>query len=335
MATTINADDGAVSGSAGLKYSSDSTGVLALQTNGTTAVSVSTAQVVTLTNALPVASGGTGAITNAGAPFALKGANSDITALSGLTTPLSVGQGGTGLATATGVLIGAGSSVSAVAAGTNGNLLTSNGTTWVSQAAAASGATGDNTITVGTSPGTWTKPASVKSIKVTVVGGGGNAGSYGPAGGDSAGGGGGGAAIRFYPAPSLPGPQPYTVGAAGSGTSSFGVAPVTVISATGGAIGQQTPGPAPAVGGAGGAGSNGSLNVTGGRGQNYTPVQYNGNGGSSILGFGGVSPNVTQQKGTDATGYGGGGGGGRFSTGPATVPGALGTAGVVIIEEFY
>ena len=61
MAVTINADNGAVSGSAGLKYSSDSTGVLALQTNGTTAVSISTGQVVTLTNALPVASGGTNA----------------------------------------------------------------------------------------------------------------------------------------------------------------------------------------------------------------------------------------------------------------------------------
>jgi hypothetical protein len=60
MATTINADNGAVSGSAGLKYSSDSTGVLALQTNGTTAVSISTGQVVTLTNALAEASGGTG-----------------------------------------------------------------------------------------------------------------------------------------------------------------------------------------------------------------------------------------------------------------------------------
>lgn len=61
MAVTINADNGAVSGSAGLKQSADSTGVLALQTNGTTAVSISTGQVVTLTNALPVASGGTGA----------------------------------------------------------------------------------------------------------------------------------------------------------------------------------------------------------------------------------------------------------------------------------
>ena len=61
MAVTINADNGAVSGSAGLKQAADSTGVLALQTNGTTAVSISTGQVVSLTNALPVASGGTSA----------------------------------------------------------------------------------------------------------------------------------------------------------------------------------------------------------------------------------------------------------------------------------
>jgi len=60
MAVTINADNGVVSGSAGLKESADSTGVLALQTNGTTAVSISTGQVVTLTNALAEASGGTG-----------------------------------------------------------------------------------------------------------------------------------------------------------------------------------------------------------------------------------------------------------------------------------
>lgn len=50
MAVTINADNGVSSGSAGLKQTADSTGVLALQTNGTTAVSISTAQVVTFTN---------------------------------------------------------------------------------------------------------------------------------------------------------------------------------------------------------------------------------------------------------------------------------------------
>jgi hypothetical protein len=50
-----------------------------------------------LTTALSILQGGTGATTAAAAPFALKGANSDITSLSGLTTPLSVAQGGTGL----------------------------------------------------------------------------------------------------------------------------------------------------------------------------------------------------------------------------------------------
>ena len=44
MAITINADNGVVSGSAGLKSTADSTGILALQTNGTTAVTVDTSQ---------------------------------------------------------------------------------------------------------------------------------------------------------------------------------------------------------------------------------------------------------------------------------------------------
>ena len=43
MASTINSDNGVASGSVGLKYSSDSTGVLALQTNGNTAVTITTA----------------------------------------------------------------------------------------------------------------------------------------------------------------------------------------------------------------------------------------------------------------------------------------------------
>ena len=60
MANIINGDNGVASGTAGLKSSSDGTGILALQTNGTTAVSISTGQVVTLTNALAEASGGTG-----------------------------------------------------------------------------------------------------------------------------------------------------------------------------------------------------------------------------------------------------------------------------------
>jgi hypothetical protein len=58
MAVTLNA-----STTAGLVQTADTSGVLALQTAGTTAVSIDASQVVTLTNALPEASGGTGSTT--------------------------------------------------------------------------------------------------------------------------------------------------------------------------------------------------------------------------------------------------------------------------------
>jgi hypothetical protein len=92
---------------------------------------------VVMSTALPVASGGTGATSSAAAPFAIKGANSDITSITGLTTALTVAQGGTGAATHTskGVLIGNGTSaVTTVSPSTSGNVLTSDGTSWTSAA---------------------------------------------------------------------------------------------------------------------------------------------------------------------------------------------------------
>jgi len=53
MASTINADNGVVSGSAGVKTTADTSGVLALQSNGTTGLSLNTSL------ALGVGSGGT------------------------------------------------------------------------------------------------------------------------------------------------------------------------------------------------------------------------------------------------------------------------------------
>jgi hypothetical protein len=58
MPSAINADNGVVSGTAGLKSSADNSGVLDLQTNGTTAISISASQVVTFANQ-PAYTGGT------------------------------------------------------------------------------------------------------------------------------------------------------------------------------------------------------------------------------------------------------------------------------------
>jgi hypothetical protein len=63
MASTINSDNGVVSGTSGLKSTADTSGVLALQSNGSTALSISTGLITTLTNPLPVGSGGTGIAT--------------------------------------------------------------------------------------------------------------------------------------------------------------------------------------------------------------------------------------------------------------------------------
>ena len=114
-----------------------------------------------LGTALQPSEGGTGTTSNAAAPFALKGANSDVTSLSGLTTPLSVAQGGTGAAThtANAVLIGEGTSaISTVSPGTSGNVLTSDGTDWTSAAPGGGFDSGTRMIFAqNAAPTGWTK----------------------------------------------------------------------------------------------------------------------------------------------------------------------------------
>ena len=99
-----------------------------------------------------MANGGTGAtdaataLTNLGAYPASNpsGYLSTVSLTTNVTGTLPVANGGTGATTLTAnnVLLGNGTSaVQVVAPGTNGNILTSNGTTWVSQAPAASGLT--------------------------------------------------------------------------------------------------------------------------------------------------------------------------------------------------
>lgn len=112
--------------------------------------------------------------TNLGA--AKSGANSDITSLSALSTPLSVAQGGIGAAELTDnyVLLGNGTDApQMIAPGTSGNVLTSNGTTWSSAApTAASGITLGTPVatTSGTTKDFGSLPAGIKQFTISVAG---------------------------------------------------------------------------------------------------------------------------------------------------------------------
>ncbi len=137
-----------------------------------------------LGSALAVTSGGTGATTSGGAAFALKGANSDITSLTGLTTALTVAQGGTGAAThtANAVLIGEGTSaISTVSPGSSGNVLTSDGTDWTSAAPGGGFDTGTRMIFAqNAAPTGWTKDTTnynQHAMRIVTGTGGGTAGT--------------------------------------------------------------------------------------------------------------------------------------------------------------
>lgn len=69
MASTINA------ATTGIVSTADSSGALNIQTSGTTAITISAAQAVTLANALPTGSGGTGTTTGSLANCTADGTN--------------------------------------------------------------------------------------------------------------------------------------------------------------------------------------------------------------------------------------------------------------------
>jgi hypothetical protein len=192
---------------------------------------------------------------------------------------------------------------------------------------------GNYALNAYTSPATWSKPAGLKAVKVTVVGQGGAGGATTISTNGGGGGGGGGTAIDYIPAPSIPGPVAVT---AGPGTNSFGA----FCSATAGGAGVG--GTVQNAGGSGGVGSGGQVNIGGGGGAaggTYlvpaapTPnaTGLSGAGGASSLGGGGAA------RGSAGVGNPGrdfGGGGSGAIAGPANA-GGTGAPGVVIVEEFY
>jgi hypothetical protein len=205
------------------------------------------------------------------------------------------------------------------------------------------------------SPGTYSVPASLKAVRVTVIGGGGGGGSKNgpsPSANSAGGGGSGGAGIVFniqratllaaFPSGNIP----IAVGAGGTGrpgiqsgnpggTSSFGTF-CSATGGTGGAAGQAIP---PNVS----AGTSSGTNV------NYVYPGRDGNGAPGVggslniwsvwVGAGAARTGFpVSPVGAAATGIGSGGAGG---SGAGTIPspngqiGGPGTPGVLLIEEFF
>ena len=210
----------------------------------------------------------------------------------------------------------------------------------------ANGGTGlttvPHTVQVFTSgSGTYTSPAGVKSIRVTLIGGGGGGGGINGSG--AAGGGGGGATALFlYPSGfAAQTGYAYAIGAGGAGgvntsasTGSTGGSTTftigaTTVTAAGGAGGSGSLG-GTAAGGLGGTATNGTVNIEGGGGgMSEGPRFIGGIGGSSTMGGG-----ARQAFGTATTGgnYGGGGAG---AVNNAALAGGAGAGGIIIVEEFY
>lgn len=119
---------------------------------------------LTLGSALPVASGGTGATSLAG----LIDQTTDITGV----TPVANGGTGASTLTANNVVVGNGTSaVNFVAPGSSGNVLTSNGTTWTSAAAAAFDSGTLMLFQQTAAPTGWTKQTTHNDKSLRVVSG--------------------------------------------------------------------------------------------------------------------------------------------------------------------
>lgn len=185
--------------------------------------------------------------------------------------------------------------------------------------------------------GTFTIPAGVTAVKVTVVGGGGAGG--GSTATNNGGGGGSGAVAVKWLSSLTPGLTiAVTVGAGGVGVSAAGgnngassiiasgTQAITTVTAFGGFGGASTGAPS-AGGGAGTQATNGDINSGGNGGTSAYASTIGGTGGAGP--FGGAGQSASASAGNAASGPGAGGGGAGAAGNAA---GGNGAAGIVLFE---
>jgi len=333
--------------------------------NGTNAlanVSITGGTITGLTSPLPPASGGTGVIsagtngnvlTSNGTAWvsqAPSGGGNGVASISFGTTGLTPNTATTGIVSVAGTLVAANGGTGITSPGTAGNVLTSTGTAWVSQAASG----GLANVQTFDASGTFTKPAGygANSRVYIQVWGGGGSGSRHATATTAAGGGGGGYNDEWLFLSNLGATETVTVGAGGAsrtgsnqagdqgGNSNVG----TITFAYGGAGGTISS----AGGGGGGQLSAGSTSSpgrpffqvaeTGGefkQGYGATITSALGERDALFHGGGGALGNVSVQSASNTVWGGGGGGGGGTLALPGTssyggsggAGGATGTAG--------
>jgi len=316
--TPATASSGAITLAGTLAIANGGTNSTATATAGGAAYGTGTAYAVT-------AAGTSGnALISAGAAAPAFGALAIGTANTNISGALTATNGGTGVATLSGIAFGNGTSAFTAASTAQvlavvGTLPIANGGTgtaspaivagtgitvsgsFPNQTINASGGGGFSNMQVFTASGTFTVPAGITKVKVTVVGGGGGGGA---------------------------GYNGANSGSAGV-TSSFSA----YASATGGAggLGNASGSGTPGNGGLGGLGASGTLNLSGNTGVSGTPgasssSSNGGAGGGSV--FGGAGKGATGNLGGSAgTQYGGGGGGGGAAASSTASGGGGGGSG--------
>lgn len=195
--------------------------------------------------------------------------------------------------------------------------------------------------------GTYTTPAGVVYIKVTMVGGGGGGGGTGNAFGASGSGGGNTTFGALTASGGFGGVFGGTSGGGGGGaggTSTLGLGVGVNLTGGSGDGGSNTVTPASGGGGGdsafGGSGSGGGNVVAGGNGATNSGGGGGGGGGGSNFGSGGgggsggyIESIITSPSSTYS--YAVGAGGALGGAGPSGVAGGAGGSGMILVTEYY